>query len=136
MQKIFKILYQFTKPKLSQHSVIQKQVYINTEFKYKKRLISDQNKRNCIIEVKNYKWDEIYKCEVNEAYNNLLNILQYLQGKYIPERKLNTKCNRKPWLTSEIKIPCEHKKIFYNKYREGFITKEYYYKYANVLKKL
>lgn len=106
-------------------------------FKYKKRFFSDENIRNCLNEVKNYKWYEIYQChDVNIAYNGLINVLQYLQDKYFPERILNTKCNKKPWTTLGIRISCERKKFLYSQYKEGFVTKEYYYKYANILKRV
>jgi hypothetical protein len=84
-------------------------------------------------------WEEIFiDYGVDKLFNNFLNTYLRSFNSGFPVKNLFNKYNDKAWLTTGIRISCQHKRNLYRLYRnvKNPILYNHYKKYCRILKEV
>lgn len=127
----------------SDHNVLSVRIILNndknleTSKNYKTRIYSHENVVNCLSEITNDDWHEVFSSEcVNQSLTQFVNKLDYYHNKYFPIKSFNKSSVKYPWITRGIQVSCRRKKEIYFEYKNGLACREYFMNYCRILKKV
>lgn len=102
------------------------------------RLTNDERINGLRNELSNYEWSQVFRQNnVDEAYDNFVDIVKNLYNKYCPLKKVLCSKSKqdKPWVSKSLKKCCLRKKELHKKYvkNNSLENEKRYKKYRNKL---
>ena len=102
------------------------------------RNFNETNIQEFKIALQNISWDDVYRCDnVNEAYDNFINVFTKFYEQYFPVKsvRIDKKAKKHPWMTKGLINACKKKNHLYRSFvkSKNLKIEEKYKRYKNKL---